>query len=380
MMKIPLSGPDISSREIDLVNQVLRTRYLSIGPMIERFERQMADFTECKHAIGVSSGTAGLHLCMRALDLQPSDRVVTTPFSFVSSANCVLFERGIPVFVDIEPQTLNMDIKRTQEKLEELKQAGTPARAILAVQIFGQACDMDPLLELAEEYEVEIIEDACESIGGEYKGRLLGTFGRAAVFAFYPNKQMTTGEGGMIVTDDDAWDELFRSLRNQGRDNAGTWLNHVHLGYNYRMSELNAALGVAQAERLPELLRKRERVAGWYAQCLEEIDGIDFPRPAPYTTKMSWFVYVIRLKRHQRDKVIAALAERGVPARPYFKPIHLQPYYMETFGYRPGMFPVTEGISQRTLAIPFYSDMPENQVDYVCQILSTVLGQLDRVS
>ena len=372
-MQVPLSGPDITSREIELVNQVLRTHYLSIGPMVERFEDLIATYTGRKHAIAVSSGTSGLHLCMRAIDLRPGDRVVTSPFSFVSSANCILFERGIPEFVDIAPDTLNMDVECTRRKLQELKRAGTPARALLAVQIFGQACDMDPLFDLAQEYDLEVIEDSCESIGATYKDRQVGTLGRASVFAFYPNKQMTTGEGGMIVTDDDEWDDLFRSLRNQGRDKAGTWLNHVHLGYNYRLDELSAALGVAQAERLPELLEKRDRVARWYGQRLGQIDKVEIPLPAAYTTRMSWFVYVVRLVRHNREQVIAALAERGVPARPYFKPIHLQPYYMKTFGYGPGLFPVTERISQRTLALPFFGNMEESQIDYVCETLQHIL-------
>ena len=375
-MRIPLSSPDITAREVELVNQVLRTPYLSIGPMVERFEHLIAQFTGRKHAIAVSSGTAGLHLCMRAIDIRPGDLVITTPFSFVASANCVLYEGGRPVFVDIEPGTLNMDAERTREKVEELERAGTPAKALLVVQIFGQACDMDPLLALAQEHGLEVIEDACESIGAEYKGRQVGGFGRAAVYAFYPNKQMTTGEGGMIVTDDDEWDELFRSLRNQGRDKAGTWLNHVRLGYNYRLDELSAALGVAQVERLNELLDKRDRVARWYAQRLERIEGITVPRPAAYTTRMSWFVYVIRLDEHyDREKVIAMLEERGVPARPYFRPIHLQPYYMEAFGYHPGMFPVTERISKTTLALPFFSTMSEEQVDYVCEALQAALAK-----
>ena len=376
-MKVPLSSPDITAREIALVNQVLGTRYLSIGSMVERFERLVASYIGRRHAIAVSSGTAGLHLCMRAIDLQPGDRVITSPFSFVASANCILFERGSPVFVDVSPDTLNMDVECTQRKVEQLGGAGTPARALLVVQIFGQACDMHPLLRLAEEHDLEVIEDSCEALGAEYRGRQAGTFGRASTFAFYPNKQMTTGEGGIVVTDDDAWDELFRSLRNQGRDRAGTWLNHIHLGYNYRMDELSAALGVGQMERIEELLRKRDRVAGWYAERLELIGGVAAPRPASYTTRMSWFVYVVRLdERYERDRVIAELSQRGVPARPYFKPIHLQPYYVKTFGYRPGAFPVAERISQRTLALPFFSNMEESQVGYVCETLRGLLSEL----
>jgi perosamine synthetase len=376
MMRIPLSGPDIGPREIELVSQVLGTRYLSIGPMIDRFERLTAAYTGRQHAIGVSSGTAGLHLCMRTIDLRPGDRVLTTSFSFVASANCVLFERGVPVFVDIDPRTLNMDVEHTHRAVEALARAGTPARALLVVQIFGQACDMDPLMTLAAAHNLEVIEDACESIGGEYKGRQIGAFGRAATFAYYPNKQMTTGEGGMIVTDDEGWDELFRSLRNQGRDHAGAWLDHVRLGYNYRLDELSAALGVAQMERLPELLAKRERVAQWYNERLTHTEGLEPPYVAPYTTKMSWFLYVARLdERYDRNAVIAALEERGVPARPYFKPIHLQPYYRE-LGYRPGSLPVTERVSQSTLALPFFGGLEEAQVDYVCEQLRAVLSSL----
>ena len=375
-MHVPLSGPDITAREIEYVNQVLRTRYLSIGPMVQRFEEAMAPVAGRRHAIAVSSGTAGLHLCMRAVDLQPGEPVVTSPFSFVSSANCILFEQGRPEFVDIAPDTLNMDIECTRRKLQELERGGTPAKAIIAVQIFGQACDMDPLLELAQEFGVRIIEDACESLGAEYKGRPAGSFGLASVFAFYPNKQITTGEGGIIVTDDDTADELFRSLRNQGRDQAGTWLNHVRLGYNYRLDEMSAALGLAQVERLDEILAKRSQVAGWYAERLSTVDDVEAPQPAPYTTQMSWFVYVVRLALPIREQVIAALGERGVPARPYFKPIHLQPYYMERFGLGPGMFPVTEDISRRTMALPFFSNMSAAQVDYVCAQLEQVLSSI----
>jgi perosamine synthetase len=373
-MQVPLSGPDITDREIAYVNQVLSTRYLSIGPMVERFEQAIAPLAGRQYAVAVSSGTAGLHLCMRALDLQPGDPVVTSPFSFVSSANCVLFENGRPEFVDIDPDTLNMDVACTRARLEALRRAGTPAKAIIAVQIFGQCCDMDPLMALADEYGVPVIEDACESLGAEYRGRPAGSFGLASVFAFYPNKQITTGEGGVLVTDDPAVDELFRSLRNQGRDKAGTWLNHVRLGYNYRLDELSAALGLAQVERIDEILAKRQRVADGYAERLALVEGVTAPWPVVYTTRMSWFVYVVRLAEPRRERVIAALETRGVPARPYFKPIHLQPYYMERFGLGPGLFPVCEEIAERTLALPFFSNMAEEQVDYVCAQLAAVLA------
>lgn len=373
-MQVPLSSPDVGPREIELVNQVLRSPMLSIGPMVDRFEQLTATYVGRKHAVAVSSGTAGLHLCMRSLGLQPGERVITSSFSFVASANCVLFERGIPEFVDIHPLTLNMDAECTRLKAAELLSQGTPARAILAVQIFGQACDMSALTRIAQEYHLEIIEDACESLGAEYLGHRVGRFGHASVFAYYPNKQMTTGEGGMVVTDDDAWDELLRSMRNQGRDRAGTWLNHVRLGYNYRLDELSSALGVAQMERVDELLAKRARVADWYGERLRQLPLVEAPQAAPYTTRMSWFVYVVRLPEGcDRERVIAALKTRGVPARPYFRPIHLQPYYMRTFSYAPGTLPVTERIAERTLALPFFTGMQEAQVDYVCTCLREVI-------
>jgi len=222
-----------------------------------------------------------------------------------------------------------------------------------------------------------IIEDACEAIGAEYKGRKAGTFGDAAVFAFYPNKQMTTGEGGMIVTNRDDWDGLLRSLRNQGRDIFDAWLNHTRLGYNYRMDEMSAALGLAQLGRIEELLAKRDRVAGWYNERLKEADGIRVPYIAPTTTRMSWFVYVIRLEPDiNRDALMTMLDEKGIPSRPYFTPIHLQPFYRERFGYREGDFPVTEAVGRSTLALPFSSVMTQDQVDYVCQKLAEVLKRL----
>jgi dTDP-4-amino-4,6-dideoxygalactose transaminase len=359
-----MSSPDIGPREIELVNQVLRTPYLSIGPFVERFEQAVAAYTGAEHAVAVSSGTAGLHLCVRAAGIADGDEVITPSFSFVASANCVLYERGVPVFVDIDPLTGNIDPAAVAVAVTER------TKAILPVHAFGQPADMDPILAVAEKYGLYVIEDACEAIGAEYKGRRVGTLSDAAVFAFYPNKQMTTGEGGVIVTRHADWAPLFRSLRNQGRDVFDAWLHHTRLGYNYRLDELSAALGVAQLERLDELLANRARVAAWYNARLDTIAGIRKPYVAPTTTRMSWFVYVVRCEDGvSRDELMAFLERRGVPSRPYFTPIHLQPFYQERFGWCRGDLPHTEWAGDTFLALPFSGVMREEQVDYVCEQL-----------
>ena len=368
-IKVPMARPDIGDGEIELVNQVLRTPYLSIGPMVERFEQGMARYVGTRHAVAVSSGTTGLHLCVRAAGIGEGDEVITTPFSFISSANCVLYERARPVFVDIEPDTLNLDPGRVEE-------AVTPrTRAILPVDAFGQPADYGPICEIAERHGLVVIQDACEALGAEYEGHKAGTQGDTAVFAFYPNKQMTTGEGGMIVTDRDDWDALYRSLRNQGRDVFDAWLNHTRLGYNYRLGEMSAALGVAQLQRIEELVTKRERVAQMYNERLSAADGVTIPHVAPTTTRMSWFVYVVRLSPEiDRNRVMEDLKRRGIPSRPYFTPIHLQPFYRQTFGCGEGDFPITEQVARSVLALPFYGNLERAQVDYVCDNLRDVLG------
>jgi len=391
-MQIPMSSPDLTAADVEAVTSVLATRYLSLGPRIAEFEDRFAAYVGTRHAIGVSSGTTGLHLCIIAAGVGEGDLVVTTPFSFVSSANCILFERAIPIFVDIDPHTFNINPALVAAAADDLARGGDAAKpwlppairnsqsairslkALLPVDIFGQPADMDPIQQVANRHNLIVIEDSCEAIGAEYKGRKAGTLGDVAVFAFYPNKQMTTGEGGMIITHRDDWDALFRSLRNQGRDIFDAWLNHTRLGYNYRMDEMSAALGLAQLGRIEELLAKRERVAQMYNQRLREMDGVSVPYIAPTTTRMSWFVYVIRLAPEiDRNCVMAALEERGVPSRPYFTPIHLQKFYRERFGYREGDFPVTEAVARSTLALPFSGVMTEEQVDYVCEALKGAL-------
>jgi dTDP-4-amino-4,6-dideoxygalactose transaminase len=390
--QIPMSSPDITAAEIEAVKRVLQTPYLSIGPYIAEFEERFAAYVGARHAVGVSSGTAGLHLCVIAAGIGEGDLVITTPFSFIASANVILYERAIPVFVDIDPFTLNINPEQVAEAVHDLSKGGRTARrwlppalresrfrlrppkALLPVHVFGQPADMDPLLEIARAYGLAVIEDACEAIGAEYKGRKVGTFGDAAVFAFYPNKQMTTGEGGIIVTDRDDWDALFRSLRNQGRDIHDAWLNHSRLGYNYRMDEMSAALGLAQLGRIEELLSKREQVAQWYNERLKDLESVQIPYIAPTTTCMSWFVYVIHLAPAiDRNAVMAALEERGIPSRPYFPPIHLQPFYTQRFGYQRGDFPIAEYAGDTGLALPFSGIMREEQVDYVCDTLKEIL-------
>ncbi len=368
-MRIPLSSPDITDHERKLVGKVLGTPHLSLGPMIERFEVAVASYIGTEHAVGVSSGTAGLHLCVRAAGIGPGDEVITTPFSFVATANCVLFERATPIFVDIDSKTLNIDADRIEGKL-------TPrTKALLPVHVFGQPCDMDKIADIAETYDLPVIEDACEAMGAEYKSRKVGTLGRCAVFSFYPNKQMTTGEGGVIVTDDQEWADLFRSLRNQGRTKDGGWLVHERLGYNYRLDELSSALGVAQLERIEELLARREEVAEMYKQRLSRTEGITLPYISS-EVKMSWFVYVVRVAEGvDRDRVMARLEKKSVACGRYFSPIHLQPLYRRRFNFREGDFPVTEAVSRSTLALPFHSSLDEESVEYVCSALAEAIAQ-----
>lgn len=363
-MHIPMSSPDITAAEIAAVNAVLSTRWLSMGPKIDEFEQAFAAQLGVRHAIGVNSGTSGLHLAMIAAGIGDGDEVITPSFSFIASANCVLYERGKPVFVDIDPLTGNIDPSRIAEAITER------TKAIIPVHAFGQPADMDPILAIARAHNLRVIEDACEAFGAEYKGRRAGTLADAAVFAFYPNKQMTTGEGGMIVTDNDAWADLFRSLRNQGRDVFDGWLNHTRLGYNYRMDEMSAALGLAQLQRIEELLQKRAQVAAWYNERIDEIPGLEKPYIVPTTTRMSWFVYVICCGDDiDRNRLIEYLKEQGVPSRAYFTPIHLQPFYQQQFGWRRGDLPNTEKAGDTFLALPFSGVMTEEQVEYVCEKL-----------
>jgi perosamine synthetase len=394
MVSIPMSSPDLTDAELAAMQDVVQTRYLSIGPYINAFEEGFTSYLGVSHAAGVNSGTSGLHLCTIAAGIGPGDLVITTPFSFIASANCILYEQAVPIFVDVDPATGNIDPALVAEAASDILQGGAAARpwlppalrdapptgrlkALLPVHAFGNPADMDPLLEVARKHNLLVIEDACEAMGAEYRGRKAGTLSDAAVFAFYPNKQMTTGEGGMIVTDHEAWDSLFRSLRNQGRDVFNAWLDHNRLGYNYRLDEMSAAIGAVQLQRIEELIAKRERVAAWYNERLQAVDLVEVPQVAPTTTRMSWFVYVVRIRPPaSRDTVMQLLAEWGIPSRPYFSPIHLQSFYREKFGYQRGDFPVTEELGDYSLALPFSSVMTEEQVEIVCHYLEQSIAHI----
>lgn len=405
---IPMSAPDISAAERQTVSRVLQSSALSFGPYLEQFEQAVATYAGRTYAVAVNSGTSGLHLAVIAAGITTGDWVITSPFSFIASANCILYERGVPIFVDVDPATGNLNPALVAEATDDLTRGGAaaqrwlppslryrtngigtngktsaqlsgvnsqPLKAILPVHAFGQPANMVPLQETTRRHQLAVIEDACEAIGAEYRGQRAGSLGDAAVFAFYPNKQLTTGEGGLIVTDRADWADLLRSLRNQGRDVFNTWLSHSRLGYNYRLDEMSAALGLVQIQRADELLAKRARVAGWYNQRLAGLELVERPQMVPDTTRMSWFVYVIRLKAPaKRDAVMAGLAELGIPSRAYFTPIHLQPFYRNTFGYQPGDFPITEHLGNVSLALPFSGVMTESQVDQVGEALSRVLA------
>lgn len=368
-MKVNLSGPDITQKEIDAVVEVMESGMLSIGPKIEEFEEKFKELLGVKHAIGVNSGTSGLHLLIKAMDIGEGDEVITTPFSFVSSTNCILFERATPVFVDIDPKTFNIDIDKIEEKITD------KTKAILPVDVFGQPLNMIKLRKLADKYGLKIIEDSCEAIGSEYKGVKAGQLADGAVFAFYPNKQITTGEGGMIVTNDDHIAEMCRSMRSQGRAITGFWLHHERLGYNYRLSELHSALGVVQMERLDEILDKRNKVAEMYNKKLSNIEGVNIPYIHPDVTRMSWFVYVIQVdKGIDREKVMDYLKENGVGCRPYFTPIHIQPYIKEMMGVEGEDYPITYDIGNRSIALPFYNNLKEEEIDYVVEKIKEAIA------
>jgi dTDP-4-amino-4,6-dideoxygalactose transaminase len=371
-----MSSPDLTDLERQAVMAVLNTPVLSMGQSVQAFEQAFSRFTGTKHAVAVNSGTAGLHLCVRAAGIGPGDLVITTPFSFVASTNALLFENAIPLFVDVDPRTGNIDPGLVADAARNPRNFLPPRvnldnrrlKAILPVDVFGQPADMDPINAVAQEHGLTVIEDSCEALGATYKGRPAGTLGDYGIFAFYPNKQMTTGEGGVVMTDDGSSAEFMRALRNQGRAPGDTWLQHTHLGYNYRLDEMSAALGAAQMQRLEELLAKRAHVAGWYTERMSEIPGVEVPFVEPSTTRMSWFVYVVKFAaKIDRDALADRLQAQGVPVRPYFSPIHLQPYMVDRFGWGEGDFPATEDLGRRGLAVPFSGVMTEEQVDYVCR-------------
>ena len=362
-----MSRPDIGELEIAYVNRVLGTPTLSCGPMLEELERNVAAHAGARFAVGVSSGTAGLHLAVKAAGIDESDEVITTPFTFVASAHCILYERARPVFVDIDPHTLNLNPDLVEEKI-------TPrTKAILPVHTFGRVCHMDAIVEIGERHGLIIIEDACEAIGAEMDGRKAGTFGDMGVYAFYPNKQVTTGEGGIVVTDSEDHAALVRSLRNHGRDDGAPWPHYSRLGHNYRLDELSCALGAAQFQRIDQLLSDREKVASLYSERLQGLQTVELPS-VDTAIKMSWFVYVIRLADGiDRDMVMSRLEAQQIPSRAYFPAVHLLPHLREMFGYQQGDFPNAESASHAMLALPFHGNMQRGEVDYVCDALARIV-------
>lgn len=369
---VPLSKPDITDVERDAVMRVLNTSQLSLGPELDAFEAELAAYAGVRHAVAVNSGTSALHLITASLGIGPGDEVITTPFSFVASSNCILFQDATPVFADIDPKTLAIDP-------EAVERAITPkTKAIVAVDVFGHPADWDALESIAARHKLSLVEDSAESIGAKYRGRNAGTFGDAAIFAFYPNKQMTTGEGGAVITDRDDIARFARSVRNQGRGDDFQWLRHERLGYNYRISEINCALGRAQLSRLPDLLSRRAEVARRYTEQLSQVAGVEAPTVADDVT-MSWFVYVIRLTgpadTARRDRVLNSLKAMGIGCSNYFPCIHLEPFYRQQFGCTPGDHPIAEDISARTIALPFHPGIDADDIDYVVAGLREALAE-----
>jgi dTDP-4-amino-4,6-dideoxygalactose transaminase len=365
---IPLSGPFVDERDEELVLEVLRSGRLSLGPTIDRFEELFAERVGAPYAAAVSSGTAGLHLLCVSSGIEPGDEVITSPYSFAASANCFVYEGGVPVFADIDPRTLNLDPAAVEA-------AVTPrTKAIVPVDIYGYPCELDELRAIAEKHGLALIQDSCEALGAEYDGATLGSHGPSAVFAFYPNKQMTTGEGGMVTTHSEEEWRLLRSLRNQGRGDSGGWLEHVRLGFNYRIDDIRAALGIGQLEKLDEILALRDSVASRYEELLRGIDGVELPCQDDSRHKRSWFVYVVLLPDNAaRERVIAHFEREGIGYNRYLPSVHLQPYMRGRYGFAEGLCPVSEDVSSRSLALPFFTALERNAQERVAEALAAAL-------
>ena len=361
--RINLSAPWIDERDEELVLEVLRSGWLSLGPTGPRFESMLADAIGAPYCAAVSSGTAGLHLCMRLAGVEAGDEVITSPYSFVASANCAIYEGATPVFADIDPQTFNLDPAAVEAAI-------TPrTKALVAVDIFGYPAEYDALIPLCERHGIALIEDSCEALGATYKGKRLGSHGHPAVWAFYPNKQMTTGEGGAVTTGNADEHELLVSLRNQGRLETSSWLQHGRLGYNYRLDDLSAALGIGQLEKLDRSLDARRAVAAEYNELLRDVD-LETPLADDEDHVRSWFVYVVKLPAGvDRGAVMAQLADQGIATAPYLPSIHLQSYMRERYGFAEGMLPVSENCSERTMALPFHARLDRADQERVVEAL-----------
>ncbi len=411
-MFVPLSGADITDLEKRTIMDVLNSERLALGPYLEKFQEIIKEYAGMKYALAVNSGTSALHLIIRALDFQQNQKMIVTPFTFISSANVALFEKGVPVFVDIDPHTYNLSVKNLKEFID--KDYKDDVTAFMGVDVFGVPLEWDEILKILPD-KIKIIEDSCEALGGEYKGRKLGTFGKAGTYAFYPNKQITTGEGGVIVTDDEEIFDLCKSMCNQGRGKSGEWLISERLGYNYRMDEMSAALGFAQMKRIEEIGSKRKEKAMNYFELFQSEERVVLPFIPQEVTSQSWFVFVLRLnldwvselihiptwvrnfdlpikiegKQNRKEwkelinkirnilqTFLKKLSEKGVESKNYFYPVHLQPFYRKMFGYEEGDFPVTELISSLTFAIPFFSNISLEEQNYVYQIITDSLTEI----
>jgi perosamine synthetase len=367
--QVPLSGAYLDEREEELVLQVLRSGRLSLGPMITRFEEMVAARVDAPYAAAVSSGTAGLHLLCRIAGIQPGDEVITSPLSFVASANCFILEGGRPVFADVDPRTLNLDPSAVEAAVTER------TRAIVAVDMFGYPCELDELRAIAQRHGLVVIEDAAEALGAEYRGRPVGSHGPSAVFGFYPNKQITTGEGGVVVTHSEDVQRQLVSLRNQGRSyEGGGWFHHVQVGLNYRWTDLQAAIGIAQLEKLDAILALRRRAAERYTVMLDGITGVRPLAADDDDHVRSWFVYIVELEPGvERDQVMASLRSEGIATAEYVPCVHLQPYMREQYGFAEGACPVAESVSLRTLALPFHTAIEDADQARVVEALGRAL-------
>ncbi len=369
-MQIHLSRPDITEKEIQAACAVLRSPDLALGPKVTEFEQAFAEYIGRRRAVTVNSGTSGLFLCLSALGIGPGDEVITTPFTFISSATSIMMTGAKPVFVDIDPVSLNLDPANLEPAITD------KTKAILAVEIFGNPVGLDSICAIAAKHNLAVIEDSCEALGSSLNGKKVGTFGTVSVFGFYPNKQITTGEGGIILTDDGSLADMCVSLRNQGRGKGGGWLAHERLGYNFRLSDINCAIGVVQLSRIDEIKAKRREVAGWYQEMLADNDRLVVP-VEPDNCDLSWFVFVVQLAEgntsEQRNHTLEQMAGRNIQTGNYFPPVHLQPFIAEQFGHKRGDFPITESVSERTVALPFYNNLPKDQVATVCKALKQLL-------
>ncbi|HXN29760.1 MAG TPA: DegT/DnrJ/EryC1/StrS family aminotransferase [Candidatus Acidoferrales bacterium] len=365
-MRIPLSAPEITEQDIEAVTGVLRTSSLSMGPKVGEFERAISDYVGASHAIAVNSGTSGLHLCIRALGISEGDEVLLPSFTFIAVANAVRYERATPVFIDVDPQTLNLDPTLLERAITRR------TRAIIVVHTFGCPGELADILQIARRHGLFVVEDACEAIGAEYQGQKVGALGDVGVFAFYPNKQITTGEGGAVVTNNSEIALQVRKLRNQGRDDSEQWFQHTQLGYNYRISDINCALGIEQLKRIDAILDRRELIAREYSDALGSVPELIIPAMLLPRRKISWFVYVVRLSSRfdeaQRDWIVKEMKSRGIALGRYFAPIHLQPIYQPSTSGKSAL-PVTEFQASRALALPFFNRIRAEEIKEVCQTL-----------